>query len=643
MLSKIRSPLKADWGAWKFELLALVGSACSFLVMVVVLAVYNGRSMFDSKNVTLNAIISVLSVAMKASLTFAVAELIGQWKWILFDQNARPLMDFDRIDTASRGPLGSLKVIFRMRGLNWPLRLGALLILLTVGLDPFSQQLLQLEERIQYTQTHSDPYNTPTAYTARAKTYTDGNIMAANTTPSTADPDKNVTTVTMQLDLPMQAAILNGLAHTADEIRQWAPVQCRAAICNWNQFQSLGVCHRCHDLSSDLKRVNNFGKVFGMVNDGDGEKYAEKDGLAYVLPNGHFLMNLKGCNMRCTYDSPTIGIAIPKTFYMSSFGTGDPAKTNRMQEINTLIWSMSMIYFDAKRIDYSTFKWPDMPLRAKECALYYCIKTIESKVDDNVIHENTTHEKDAVRDPDSWRIMLDTLDYAPESIPPENTSATLEFNEYHSRVRRTDLVLHFTDNASKPTYSIADYSVLGVSQYIRDLLSTNITGGANLTAAIAGLLPDGAVGYNGAASYSESTPAPVEYVWNVDKPDIADTFSAVATSMTNRLRTSSSEYAVESVYGQTGTPEEFYKTQWGWIALHGLVLFGGALFWCVTVRGSARSLESSVPVWKNSSLATIRASAAADVLRGAETVAEMEKRARGQCVDFGSNHTQAPR
>lgn len=72
---------------------------------------------------------------------------------------------------------------------------------------------------------------------------------------------------------------------------------------------------------------------------------------------------------------------------MPSFGTGDPAKTNRMQEINTLIWSMSIIYFEAKRTDYTRFAWPDMPLRAKECALYYCIKTIESKVDDNVIHD----------------------------------------------------------------------------------------------------------------------------------------------------------------------------------------------------------------------------------------------------------------
>lgn len=108
----MRSPLNADWGGWKFEVLALVGSACSFIALVVVLAVYNGRPIFDSKNVTLNAIISVLSVAMKSSLTFAVAELIGQWKWLLFSQNARPLMDFDRIDMASRGPLGVFELCF---------------------------------------------------------------------------------------------------------------------------------------------------------------------------------------------------------------------------------------------------------------------------------------------------------------------------------------------------------------------------------------------------------------------------------------------------------------------------------------------------------------------------------------------------
>ncbi|KAI9369045.1 hypothetical protein BJX61DRAFT_180831 [Aspergillus egyptiacus] len=265
----------------------------------------------------------------------------------------------------------------------------------------------------------------------------------------------------------MQAAILNGLKYSADEITDRTPAQCPTTICTWDRFQSLVVCHRCHDISSDLRPVDNFGRVFSMVTEGDGKRYAGKDGIAYVLPSGHFLVNLKGCSAQCTYDSPTIGIANPESYYMSSFGTGDHAKTNRMQEIDTLVWSMSIIYADAERPLSSSFLWPDMPMRATECALYYCIKTIESKVDDNVIHESSTEETDAVRDPDSWGIMLDTLDYAPQSIPPENTSATLEFNEYYSRVRRNDLVLRFADTR----YSIADYTIWSVSQYIQGLLS----------------------------------------------------------------------------------------------------------------------------------------------------------------------------
>lgn len=103
----------ADWKAWKFELWALVGSLLSFVIMVLVLAIFDGRPIFDWKSVTLNAIISVLSV-----LTFAIAELIGQWKWILFSRGQRPLMDFERIDMASRGPWGSLRVLSRMNGLQ---------------------------------------------------------------------------------------------------------------------------------------------------------------------------------------------------------------------------------------------------------------------------------------------------------------------------------------------------------------------------------------------------------------------------------------------------------------------------------------------------------------------------------------------
>lgn len=104
-----------DWGAWTPEFLALAGSIASFVAMIILLAVFDGRPIIDWESVTLNAVVSVISVAMHASLTFAVAELVGQWKWILFARGARPLMDFERIDMASRGPLGSLRVLLRMK------------------------------------------------------------------------------------------------------------------------------------------------------------------------------------------------------------------------------------------------------------------------------------------------------------------------------------------------------------------------------------------------------------------------------------------------------------------------------------------------------------------------------------------------
>lgn len=101
--------------SWHLELWAFSGSILSFVAMAVLLACFNRRPVFDWKGVTLNTIVAVLSACMKTTLSFAVTECVGQWKWILFSRDARPLMDFERIDLASRGPLGSLSVLWTIK------------------------------------------------------------------------------------------------------------------------------------------------------------------------------------------------------------------------------------------------------------------------------------------------------------------------------------------------------------------------------------------------------------------------------------------------------------------------------------------------------------------------------------------------
>lgn len=139
----------------------------------------------------------------------------------------------------------------------------------------------------------------------------------------------------------------------------------------------------------------------------------------------------------------------PLKLALTSFGTGDPMETSSMQDIDTLIWSMSIIRFHERSYSVDTpnykYHWPDITLRATECALYYCVKTMQPRVTGNVIHGNAIEATDAVRDPDSWTIGtpggLESI-YAPENIPPENGTATLEYDKLYSWVTRSNLELH---------------------------------------------------------------------------------------------------------------------------------------------------------------------------------------------------------
>jgi len=78
--------------------------------------IFDGEPAFAWQGITLNIMVSIISVAMKASLTYVVTECMAQWKWILFTTEEKPPIDFDRIDSAARGPSGSFRVLFRTRG-----------------------------------------------------------------------------------------------------------------------------------------------------------------------------------------------------------------------------------------------------------------------------------------------------------------------------------------------------------------------------------------------------------------------------------------------------------------------------------------------------------------------------------------------
>lgn len=95
------------------ELLALAATLGAGGAMIGLLKDYDGQPVFEWNNISLNAIISILSVAIKALLLFPAAECIGQWKWILLHRRQQNLINFERIDQASRGPFGCFILTWR--------------------------------------------------------------------------------------------------------------------------------------------------------------------------------------------------------------------------------------------------------------------------------------------------------------------------------------------------------------------------------------------------------------------------------------------------------------------------------------------------------------------------------------------------
>jgi hypothetical protein len=111
---------KEYWWPWEWlcELLA-VGSLAA---MVVLLMFYHGKPQAEWRQscFTLNGLVAFLATLTKTGLIIPVSAAIGQRKWLRFlptkegQQNARRLGDFEMFDEASRGSIGSAKLIFSL-------------------------------------------------------------------------------------------------------------------------------------------------------------------------------------------------------------------------------------------------------------------------------------------------------------------------------------------------------------------------------------------------------------------------------------------------------------------------------------------------------------------------------------------------
>lgn len=155
---------------WLLELSAVLFSMSCLIVMLAILIGVNGKPLASWKIVnvqlTPNTLVSIFSTLAKSSILLLIAEGISQLKWTFFEQCAHRVFDLQIFDDASRGPLGALQFLCRMRFKAVIASFGALLTILALAVDPFTQQILS------YPAITVDATNL-TASIGAAKRYTD--------------------------------------------------------------------------------------------------------------------------------------------------------------------------------------------------------------------------------------------------------------------------------------------------------------------------------------------------------------------------------------------------------------------------------------------------------------------------------------
>ena len=108
---------EAKWFiVWWLELAAFLFSFMCLATNVGILSALNGRELRNwtvaNVEITPNTLISILATLSKSSLLLPVAEGISQLKWSYFQLKAQRIVDMQVFDDASRGPLGSLRLLW---------------------------------------------------------------------------------------------------------------------------------------------------------------------------------------------------------------------------------------------------------------------------------------------------------------------------------------------------------------------------------------------------------------------------------------------------------------------------------------------------------------------------------------------------
>jgi Protein of unknown function (DUF3176) len=333
--------------SWALEYMAMTIAMAALAAIFIILILYNGKPLADwPHSIQLNTVLSTLATVVKGFLLLPVCACLSQLKWLWYTHKTKSLQDFQIFDAASRGPWGSLQLLFRLK--FWHMSsIGCLLTLISLASDAFVQQSVSFPLGV-HTQ-HNSSATLP--YSQHFDSYS-----TASGAPFASQP--------------LMAAVYDGvysknLTHSTSSIT----ANCLTGNCIFPSYASLAVCSRCHNVSSFLQYTTE-PNLLGAT-------------YHYTLHNGHSLISAQTSVARFNITSSTGPSTLPQNNL--ELNSDDLA----VYLTEATITNISMIVGENPSDPWNQTAW--------DCVLFFCAKSFNASVSQGVFYETPLDVYDEVK------------------------------------------------------------------------------------------------------------------------------------------------------------------------------------------------------------------------------------------------------
>ncbi|CAM1506822.1 Fc.00g064630.m01.CDS01 [Cosmosporella sp. VM-42] len=535
---------------WGLEVVATITSTTALIGLLILLACSDGKPLATwTAPLSLNTMVSILTLAIRTPLAFVVGACLAQGKWTWFSRRQGPLSTFIAIEEAGRGPLGSLTLLWELRLRHW-VSFGAVVTLALLVIDPFLQGVIMYQGEISTT-------SNGTASIVRAAKLDIGDWGVEDTglVIKYRNNTKAADCYYMFPDMSMSATTQIGFVNTSTaRIAELPYMTCQTGNCTWPTYSTVGICNSCTDISEHLSKKGTISMNSRCANpfifDPD-----EQDFTIYEIPYGRDIARLAypASNSYANLSDTCSRLEIASTVL--------PKDTYSFQHWNTLLASYAMVHASDEYWKNEPL-WANTSIKATECALRYCIQIHRTTVRNGKI-DQTVYPPYFERMVESWQPLWHFNSLEHEEPPVSEEDLETDFGNSLARLNETECALIRRSDLQLRLKVPEDLDLPTDIQHVFNITQKSIS------TMISDMGPTMAQSIKKAMSNTANVTA---------------TFENVARLMTNRMR----EIDATSVQGTAQHWVIYIRVRWGFIAAPISISLAGITFALVIVWDSRR-------------------------------------------------------